>query len=184
MDKKEIRNQIKEIINLNKKSLDNNSERICTEIINSELYKKSTIIIAYMALPDEVNLEMVINKALTQGKTVFLPHVYPNTSRMDFFLFTELTPVVMGEFNIKEPVFKTTTRRFDFTEEQTLFLIPGRAFTKDGVRIGRGKGFYDIYMEPYKNKPNIIKAGVCFPFQIMTELPATSTDVKMDLLFY
>jgi 5-formyltetrahydrofolate cyclo-ligase len=37
-------------------------------------------------------------------------------------------------------------------QEHILVLVPGRAFTKDGKRLGRGKGFYDNY---FSNIPQI-----------------------------
>lgn len=184
MDKKEIRKQIKQTLASTKSTFSQEASRICGQIISSAEYKKADTILAYMALSDEVDLSAVVSKALKDGKTVYLPHVYPETSKMDFYIFTNETPVVTGEFGIKEPVFSTSNAKFSEINENTLMLIPGRAFTKNGDRLGRGKGFYDIYLEPLKNNALLKKAGVCFPCQILPELPADTTDVKMDLLFY
>ena len=32
-----------------------------------------------------------------------------------------------------------------------LMLVPGMAFTEDGKRLGRGKGYYDTYLAKAKN---------------------------------
>ena len=42
------------------------------------------------------------------------------------------------------------------SQEHILVLVPGRAFTKDGRRLGRGKGFYDIYLSKIPLIFNII----------------------------
>jgi len=182
MNKAELRKQIKLTLSQYKENFKSDSQRICSQIINSDLYKSSSIILAYMALPDEVDLSTVITQALEDNKTVYLPHVYPNTSKMEFFQFTKKTPVITGEFGIKEPDFSGKTE-FTPSKENTLILVPGRAFTKQGDRLGRGKGFYDIYMESFKHKENIKKAGICFPPQILNELPVSENDIPMNVIF-
>lgn len=184
MDKSEIRKYIKKLLKENISSLKLESDRICKSIINSEAYKNAETIIAYMALPDEVDLTEVIQTALSQEKKVFLPHVYEGTSKMEFFQFTKTTPTVTGAFGIEEPQFSENTPAFTADNKQTLFLIPGRAFTKACHRLGRGKGFYDIYLSSLKNNSKIKKAGICFPLQVLQEIPTTPYDIKMDILFY
>jgi 5-formyltetrahydrofolate cyclo-ligase len=55
-------------------------------------------------------------------------------------------------------------------------LIPGLAFTKEGKRLGRGKGYFDRYLENY----NGIKIGVCFEVQVFDDLQNDEHDVLMD----
>ena len=69
------------------------------------------------------------------------------------------------------------------SQEHILVLVPGRAFTKDGKRIGRGKGFYDIYFSQMPQIFDIRKSGVCFSQQIMPDLPTTPDDIMMDIVF-
>lgn len=59
----------------------------------------------------------------------------------------------------------------------TLFLVPGRAFTLSGKRVGRGGGWYDQSLSKYASS---YKIGVCFDFQIFEALPQESWDVMMD----
>ena len=68
-------------------------------------------------------------------------------------------------------------------QEHILVLVPGRAFTKDGKRLGRGKGFYDNYFSNIPQIFDIKKSGVCLPCQLLAELPATPDDVMMDNVF-
>ena len=60
-------------------------------------------------------------------------------------------------------------------------IVPGVAFTKDGKRLGHGKGFYDIYIEEMQQhgaKPFL--CGFCLPCQIVEEIPTDEHDVRMD----
>jgi 5-formyltetrahydrofolate cyclo-ligase len=59
-----------------------------------------------------------------------------------------------------------------------LILIPGLAFSESGMRLGRGKGFYDQYLAHYSG----IKVGVCFSDQIVDLVPAEKHDVNLDYI--
>ena len=71
--------------------------------------------------------------------------------------------------------------RFDyFGEAEPPVIVPGVAFTAAGMRLGRGKGFYDKYL----SQPGFraFKAGVCYPHQVVEELPADPFDIPVDHL--
>ena len=54
--------------------------------------------------------------------------------------------------------------------------MPGVAFTKNGLRLGRGGGYYDKFLAA--NSPPII-LGVCFDEQVLDNLPSEEHDVRM-----
>ena len=55
--------------------------------------------------------------------------------------------------------------------------MPGVAFDHDGNRMGRGKGYYDRFLPLI---PSTYKIGICFPFQMITSIPAEEHDIRMD----
>jgi len=60
--------------------------------------------------------------------------------------------------------------------EIELAIIPGMAFDSAGHRLGRGKGYYDRLL------PNLKTAkltGICFPFQLLEEVPAEAHDISV-----
>ncbi len=59
-----------------------------------------------------------------------------------------------------------------------ILFIPGLAFTKSKERLGRGKGFFDRYL----NKFSGVKIGVCFEDQVFEMLVQDEHDVRMDYL--
>ena len=59
-------------------------------------------------------------------------------------------------------------------------VIPGMAFDREGHRLGRGKGYYDRFL----NRVKTYKIGVCFDFQMMDQLPHDPHDVMMDEIIY
>ena len=209
MTKAEIRKQIKETLNLVKSGLPSQSRKICDTILGSSRYTSCTTLLAYMPLADEVDVLPVISDALKKGKKVFLPRVFPDTSKMEFYRYEEGTETSAGSFGIQEPEadeaksFSRFLERMSINEyspaahssnyvdipepsqsaEHILILVPGRAFTKSGSRIGRGKGFYDIYLAGLPQIFDIKKSGVCFSEQLLPELPTTPDDIMMDNVF-
>lgn len=59
-----------------------------------------------------------------------------------------------------------------------IILVPGLGFSAEGERLGRGKGFYDRYLE----KCDAIKIGVAFEMQLESNLPVEPHDIKMDFV--
>lgn len=66
-------------------------------------------------------------------------------------------------------------------------IIPGIAFTKNGGRLGKGKGFYDIFLDELLVKSKNfcqsgIKVGICFDIQVKQKIPLEQHDKKIDFL--
>ena len=59
-----------------------------------------------------------------------------------------------------------------------VLLIPGLGFTKTGERLGRGKGFFDRYLENFQG----IKMGVCFERQLSETVFSEPHDKCMDYI--
>jgi 5-formyltetrahydrofolate cyclo-ligase len=60
-----------------------------------------------------------------------------------------------------------------------LVLIPAIAFSKKGDRLGRGKGFFDRYLEV---NTSVLKVGIGFEMQLLDEIPTELHDKKCDWL--
>lgn len=59
-----------------------------------------------------------------------------------------------------------------------VILVPGLAFTKEGQRLGRGKGYYDRYLTSWSG----VKIGICFEDQILEDVAFETHDVEMDYI--
>jgi 5-formyltetrahydrofolate cyclo-ligase len=57
-------------------------------------------------------------------------------------------------------------------------LVPGLGFGPNGERIGRGKGYYDRYMEFYRG----LKIGIGQEEQVVEGIPTDAHDVLMDVV--
>lgn len=64
-------------------------------------------------------------------------------------------------------------------KKNTIIIVPGCAFDREGHRMGYGGGFYDRYLA---NHPELKKVGICFEQQICENVPCDAYDVRMDLV--
>lgn len=132
--------------------------------------KKPCTVLMYRALGDEADLDPMMPELLGQGYTVLLPVV--SEDRLVLRRYTGETGLLTGAFGISEPSGE------EFTDPGSIDLafIPGRAFSPEGARLGRGKGYYDRLL-PELGCPKI---GVGLPFQLIDGIPAESHDIPMD----
>ena len=189
MDKKEIREKMKVLCLQNKEALAEKSALICKNILSSKQFVEATEIYAYMALPDEVDLTEVIKTALKEEKKVALPKIISKEEGIIKFFYLDpqkrlAQQTAAGTFGISEP--DESLPAIPDPAHKTLILVPGRAFTKEGDRLGRGKGYYDRFLGNGLlrcSRNDITLAGVCFDFQIKKSLPVDDRDIKMHCIF-
>ena len=188
MTKKELRSYIKSIIPSNPEKIKTESVRICNKILQCHQYLSAPLVLCYMAMDDEVNLEKVMIDAISRKKSIGLPRIMTQSGLMNFYYVDAQTPLKAEDtYGIREPEAKEENLISpDSLPDGTLILVPGRAFTKDGCRLGRGKGFYDRWLSkiPLDKKNRLHLAGVCFPQQIVESIPCDEDDIMMNSVFY
>lgn len=109
------------------------------------------------------------------GKMVLLPTVVGDELELHEYL-DEKAFSTSPSFDIQE----STGPLFTDYAKIDLAIIPGMAFTPQGDRLGRGKGYYDRLL-PQLTCPLI---GLAFPFQMVDSIPTEDHDVKMDEVIY
>lgn len=170
-NKQELRSLIKNIKKtFEEKQLQAFSLQICHELYLSEHFHSASTILLYHALPDEPDTTPIL-KEWSNKKKLLLPAVVGN--ELELRRYRSDSELRQGAFGIQEP----TGEVFSRYDEIDLAIIPGVAFTNQGKRLGRGKGYYDRLL-PQLNKA--YKIGICFPFQIVDNIPIEEHDVVMD----
>lgn len=149
------------------------SERVVAALCATPQWQQAHTVLLYHSLPDEVDTHQLIGSALQDGKRVLLPVVVGDDLELRFLP----TPDALreGAFHILEPTGAPIT---DYAAID-LAVIPGVAFTPDGRRLGRGRGYYDRLL-PRLN--GVTKIGVCWSFQLITQLPTEAHDIAMDFV--
>lgn len=161
------------------------NEAITKMIVGTELYEQAGSILTYVSFGSEVDTRALIEKALHDGKRVYVPKVFPKTHSMDFFLCEDLADLKRNEMGILEPE-ADPANLYPYTAHVSLdsaadcvILVPGLAFDAKLGRIGRGGGYYDRFLSKFRKKMAI---GMAFTEQIVDEVPMGLDDETMDLV--
>lgn len=150
------------------------STLILSRIASSESIKSAKTVALYASLPDEVQSFELI-EFLSQTKRVVLPRVAGDD--MDFYPYIP-SSLKVGAFGIEEPQGSEPIS----PDEIDVIAVPGVAFTTDGKRCGRGKGYYDKYLS--RSGFRAIKIGVCYAEQLAEDIPNEPHDIVMDYMIY
>ena len=169
-----LREKMREAKRQHQQQLAKMSAEVVIHLTSSFIHLPSDIILAYWPLPDEVDIRPLIDRWVSEGKTVLLPKVIDG-ERMELRRYRSATDLQEGAFHIMEPVGEPFT---DYSQI-SVALIPGMAFDAAGHRLGRGKGYYDRFLA---SCPHTYKIGVCFPFQRVAEVPVEEHDVTVDMV--
>ncbi len=133
-------------------------------------FRAAHTILLYHSLPDEVDTHAFIDR-WSEAKQVLLPVVQGDGLLLR--QYTGTNALATGRYGIGEPV------GTDFTDYAAidLVIVPGVAFDRQGNRLGRGKGYYDRLL------PRLTQArklGICFPYQLVNDIPTDAHDIRMD----
>lgn len=173
MEPKERKKALRKQIALLKQQHANNlielSEMVLAHLEAHPAFKEANTILLYHSLPDEVNTHSFIKKWSTK-KQILLPVVVGN--ELEIRLYNPSEQLATGAFNILEPTGPT----FNHYDEIDLIVVPGVAFSRQGHRLGRGKGYYDRLLPRI---PHAFRIGICFPFQLIEEIPSEPFDMPM-----
>ncbi len=169
MNKQDIRFAIKQLKKtLSHEQRDSDALIVKNKIETSLWFKNASNILTYNSLPDELDTKFHI-QCWTNIKNLYLPRV--NGNNLEILRAGETT---IGSFNILEP----TGNDVISPSEIELAIIPGIAFSHNGIRLGRGKGYYDRLL----CNMNVLKIGICYDFQLIEELPCEVHDICMDAI--
>lgn len=148
------------------------SAEILAALETHPAFRAANIILLYHSLPDEVDTHDFIRKWSTKKKKqILLPVVVGDD--LELRVYTGPADLTPGAYGIEEP----TGALFTDYAAIDFIAVPGVAFDRNGNRLGRGKGYYDRLLPRI---PSAYKAGICFPFQLVEEVPAEPFDIRMD----
>lgn len=170
MEKNELRKHIRRLKSLHASSAAQQSADILAALEVHPAFESANHILLYHSLPDEVNTHAFLEK-WKDSKQLLLPVVVGD--ELELRCFASANDLQTGAYNILEPAGKPFTE----VDKIELAIVPGMAFDHEGHRLGRGKGYYDRLL------PKLTKAykiGICFPYQLVDEVPTDAYDIPMD----
>ena len=171
-DKRAIRKEVRaKIAILSAEEKSSLSSQIFNKIEHLPEVEKASVVALFVSLADEpVTAEII--EHLSSKKRIVVPRI--EGEEMEFYDIAE--GLHEGSFGIMEPTATTPIE----PNEIDVMIVPGVAFTRTGLRCGRGKGFYDKYLSRRGFRATTI--GVCYPCQIVDTLPTDEHDIAINLV--
>ncbi len=148
------------------------TEEIASAVIRHPWFKRERNLYLYVDCRGEVGTRRIMEEAFHRGKNVWVPRVTGDS--MHFYRIYGMHDLRPGTYGIPEP---TGTEAAD--GRQGLMVMPGVAFDEKCHRVGYGGGFYDRYLERYRN---LRRMAVAFEFQVMTAVPHEEYDICPEIL--
>jgi 5-formyltetrahydrofolate cyclo-ligase len=138
-----------------------------------EEFRVAQCISVYVSVGAEIETHGLIRQLLAMERRVCAPAFdgarYRLAEVRDFDV-----DLVAGEFGIFEPRNGPVVP----ADQPDAWLVPGLAFDVKGNRLGRGQGFYDALLREARGA----KIALAHDFQILSEVPASQHDVRMDFI--
>ena len=150
------------------------SQKICDYIRQLPEFRRCSCVGAFSALGPEPDLQ-----SLFGSKRWFLPRFNQVEQLYEMVEITDpSSQLVIGKYGICEPHPELPAASAKWCRQELLYLIPAVSCARNGVRLGRGGGYYDRLLSG-----NIqAHVGVIFSCQLAEELPRCDHDIVMDLI--
>ena len=201
-DKATLRKRILKIRDLQdpeeKKNKDDSIRRNLLSLIKERDIKCVLIFVSFRSEPDTY---AIIEECLANNINVTVPKVEGNDIR--FYYISGSDDLETGYMGIMEPevgcipwegdqeIDPTGTGDLSNDKKErsnsiadplhTMIVVPGAVFDKEGYRIGYGGGYYDRFLKVH---PGLLKAGICYDFQVTDHIPCDTWDELIDCIVY
>ena len=173
--KSDVRQQARERLrNMTSAERLTGSQRVAERILTQPWFAKAAVVGAYCALRSELSLESVMQGAWAAGKKVAVPVRTCGETTYCWSLIFQETEWEQGPDGVPQPTLQAPLS----PEDLTVVFVPGLAFAQNGVRLGRGGGYYDRLLAGMSG----LKAGVALDWQVVERLPVEPHDIRMDLV--
>lgn len=159
------------------------SRRLAATVLRSPPLAGTGLVLAYRALPDEIDVDDVVRALAAHGWRIAFPHVDAN-GKLILLEIASSDPLLASfwtrdRFGISAPDAKAAGVRKVLAREIDAVITPGRAFAPNGARLGRGKGFYDSLFGRLRPDCRRSSLGVCYREQLVDCVPEGPSDRRV-----
>ncbi|EDO37618.1 predicted protein [Nematostella vectensis] len=182
--KKLLRRQIKKrILAMSEEAKRKESAMITEKLLAMEEYKSSHRISVYLSMPSEVSTFDILRDIFNSNKKCYIPrYIGHQMDMLRLHSLEDMQSLPLTPWNIHQPADDDIREEALNTGGLDVILVPGLGFSKNGQRLGRGKGYYDNYIqkciELCHKKPHLI--GLAFSTQMYDQVPVTENDMTLD----
>jgi len=155
------------------------AQALAARVIQQDFYNKARFIAFYQKIDGEIDPAPILDLALSEGKTCFLPVITDaNPDSVSFAPYTADTRLTRNQWGIAEP----PTDFIKSPAELDLVFVPLVGFDANCSRLGMGMGFYDrtfsFKIADRHSQPLLV--GLAHECQLTAGLATASWDVRLD----
>ncbi|PSN54621.1 5-formyltetrahydrofolate cyclo-ligase [Blattella germanica] len=159
------------------------------KFLRSKEYQSSKRISVFLSMDDEIQTDKIVRDIFDTERTCFIPRYSSNGSQMEMvrlYSLQDLEDLPTTKWNIKQPLETDDRENALETGGLDLIVVPGMAFSTDGKRMGRGKGYYDAYLGRCRASQTTppLTVALAFSQQIVDHVPTDEHDIKIDLVLF
>jgi len=154
------------------------SQAVLQSLLHLHQFQEARVIHLYLSNATEVETDMLFHLARRMKKQVAVPVIDLQSASLLFSELNTLSPLVLeqGPFKVRQP--RPAFQKKIDPEKIDFWIVPGVGFDPQGRRLGHGGGYYDRVLQGI-SKPVL---GLAFEIQMMSHLPAETTDVPVDYI--
>lgn len=146
------------------------SEQVLSQLRSRGFFDSIKTISTYLSLPEEVQTKSILEYCWAKNIIVTVPE--EKDSKMVFREYKKNAELMAPHH---PHIFHPKEGKLFIVDQIDLVLVPGLAFSKDGKRLGRGRGFYDRLLASYHG----ISIGLCFEEQMQEDIPWEEHDQRV-----
>jgi 5-formyltetrahydrofolate cyclo-ligase len=162
--------KLAEVQQRNKESSD---RRISAKLFSIPQMRNAHAFCVYVSKDMEVETSGIFKKLWKIGNaTVLAPRIQGNV--LEMCQVHSIDDFTQGTYDLKEP----SPHISPYAGDIDVVVVPGLAFDIHGVRLGRGKGYYDRFLAT----THAYVIGLAYDVQIIRSLPKELHDIPVDTI--
>lgn len=144
--------------------------------LRSRLPVGSGPLCGFMPFAHEPDIRPFLRYWLEHGGFLLLPRYAQDKREYELVAVRDLErDVATGHYGIAEPLDSLPAQE---PAAAPLWLVPGLCFSRDGRRLGHGKGYYDRMLGRWPG----VSYGIARECQLVPDIPCAEHDVSVDYL--
>ncbi|KAG8516395.1 5-formyltetrahydrofolate cyclo-ligase [Galemys pyrenaicus] len=158
-------------------------------VVAHSVYRRARRVSIFLSMPDEVDTADIVRDIFRQGKACFVPRYRPRSDHMDMLRLAspeEAAALPETSWHVRQPGEGEAREEALATGGLDLIFMPGLGFDTGGGRLGRGRGYYDAYLQRCLQlggaRPYTL--ALAFREQLCAQVPVDERDVPVDEVLY
>jgi len=185
--RQDIRNKLS---GLSKAAQDAQGRAVASKVLCMPDYSRAKHVGVYLQAQNEVATDEILKHIFASGKTCYAPRVLDtkNMELLEVFSIQDLESFPRNKWGIVEPPLAPDRKGALANPSVWLdvILVPGMAFDSSKARLGKGKGYYDRFLNNYMRKVTTaggvkpVLIGLGFKEQMVDKVPTEPHDILLD----